>query len=485
MRLPPCVMGDNPGEGALRMARAEKTAMIAARAFFARLVIVLPVLLLGACGAGPERGVSATRITIESAPEQGAEVLVDGIDRGLTPVTIEGVRTGWVDVLVRKENYRRATDRILVKAGAEETFVLEMEPLTGHLSLDSEPAGAEILINDNALGKTPMLRMPLPIGEHVYELRMPNYYPVRESLTVQEDFQYEFKHRLRPIEATLSVLSQPTGAQIWLNNQLQDRKTPARFRLAPDLYVVSVHSKGFVQEEERVTLSPNADQSVTLRMRQGTVPPGMVLIPAGNFLWGEDDRSPDESPRREMLLDAYYIDKHEVTNEQFKKVFPGHDFPKGQEQFPASGISWSQASQYAQAVGKRLPTEAEWEKAARGDDGREYPWGAEFSKSLCNTAELDMGAPTTVGRFLGGASPYGCMDMAGNVYEWVSNWYEAYPGNTQITKDYGQIYRVLRGGSFTTGRFHARCARRHFDRMDAQRADYGLRCVKDVDSSLK
>ncbi|HEX71798.1 MAG TPA: hypothetical protein ENN65_00565, partial [Candidatus Hydrogenedentes bacterium] len=268
---------------------------------------------------------------------------------------------------------------------------------------------------------------------------------------------------------------------IWLNNQLQDQKTPARFRLPPGLYLVSVHSKGFIQEDERLVLEPNAENSVTLRMRQGEVPPGMVLIPAGPFLMGEDGRCPDESPKRAVLLDAFYIDRHEVTNEQFKKVFPGHTFTKGKEQLPVSGVSWTQATQYAQAVGKRLPTEAEWEKAARGEDGREYPWGADFDKSLCNTTELDLGGPTVVGRFLGGASPYGCLDMAGNVYEWVADWYEAYPGNTLVTKDYGQVYRVLRGGSYMSGRFHARCARRHFDRMDAQRADYGFRCAKDVE----
>lgn len=72
--------------------------------------------------------------------------------------------------------------------------------------------------------------------------------------------------------------------------------------------------------------------------------------------------------------------------------------------------------------------------------------------------------------------------MAGNAYEWTSSWYQAYPGNTDVTKEYGQVFRVLRGGSYTTDRFHVRCARRHYDRMDASRADYGFRCAKDVDS---
>jgi iron(II)-dependent oxidoreductase len=87
-----------------------------------------------------------------------------------------------------------------------------------------------------------------------------------------------------------------------------------------------------------------------------------------------------------------------------------------------------------------------------------------------------------VGTYLEAISPAGCFDMAGNVYEWTSSWYEAYPENTAIIKNYGQVFRVLRGGSYRTPQFQARCAMRHFDRMDIKKADYGFRCAKDVAS---
>lgn len=447
---------------------------------FGRLVVMLFLIAGVGCGPAKETG-STPAVTIDSAPEQGASVMIQGVERGVTPLTLEGLPLGWNDVLLKMDRYKRTADRIEIKAGEPQTFVIQMEPLVGYLSLESDPVGAEIILDGNtSAGKTPLFKHPLRIGDHTYELKMENYYPISETLNVEEDFQYEFKHQLKPMEATLNVLSRPTGATIRLNNQDQMKRTPSQFKLQPGTYLITVYSKGFVQEDAKVDLGPNQENTTTLVMKLGEVPPGMVLVPSGEFICGENGRSPDEGPSRKVFLDAFYIDKNEVTNAEYKKVFPGHSFAKGQELFPVTGVSWSEAMDYASKTGKRLPTEAEWEKAARGEDGREYPWGAEYSSNQCNTMESKLDGPVRVGSYLGGGSPWGCMDMAGNAYEWVVDWYDRYEGNNIIVKDYGQIYRVLRGGSFATEKFNARCARRHFDRMDAKRADYGFRCAKDV-----
>jgi iron(II)-dependent oxidoreductase len=299
-------------------------------------------------------------------------------------------------------------------------------------------------------------------------------------MDIRQDYRYTFPHEFIPKDARLSIFSRPTGAKIWIDDELQIQTTPAKFELAPADYSVKVHAKGYLMGEENVTLGPNEERGIELVLKEGDVPPGMVLIPAGRFLMGVNGASPDERPLRQVEVNAFYIDKSEVTNEQFKAVFPQHTFPKGKQLFPVRGISFKQATEYAQAIGKRLPAEEEWEKAARGTDGREYPWGMEFNKDFCNFDDSEAGDVMKVGRFKLGASPYGCLDMAGNVYEWTSSWYQAYPGNADVTKDYGQIFRVLRGGSYRSDRFGVRCARRYYDRMDAVRDDYGLRCAKDV-----
>ena len=187
----------------------------------------------------------------------------------------------------------------------------------------------------------------------------------------------------------------------------------------------------------------------------------MVLIPAGMFLMGSDSTNSDEAPMQSLYQPPFYIDRHEVTNADYKDFiettdhpapthWPDRMFPSGEDNYPIVGISWYDAQAYAQWRGKRLPTEVEWEKAARGDDGRIYPWGDEFIPDWVNTKgdgdAYTMTAP--VGSFPKGVSPYGLFDMSGNAWEWTGDWFDRYPGNTSDNPAYGEQYRVIRGGSW-------------------------------------
>jgi len=447
------------------------------------LVLLSLVFLVSATlGCLPDPTATApTRVTLASSPESGAEVEVGGIRHGTTPVVLENRIPGTVVVVMTKEGYRRAVKTVALPETGEERVVIEMEPLLGYITIESKPPGAQVFLDgDEYVGDTPFVQKAVVVGKHTYELRRKDYKPLSSTLNVEQDYQYTFAHELVPKEAVLTVLSRPTAAKLWLNDDLQRQVTPTRFELTPGEYTVRAYAKGYITGEETVALQPNEQRMVEIALKEGNAPPGMLLVPAGKFIMGLNGGSPDERPQREVEVDAFYIDRCEVTHEAFKTVFPSHTFEKNHEQYPVVGVSFEQAGQYAQAVGKRLSTEQEWEKAARGTDGREYPWGNEFDKALCNFDGSKTGGVVRVGQYKLGASPYGCLDMAGNAFEWTATWYQAYPGNADVTKEYGQVFRVLRGGSYMTDRFYARCARRHYDRMTATRADYGFRCAKDV-----
>ena len=445
--------------------------------------IALVTCIALVCGCGRTADVQpGGKIIIASSPESGAEVSIRGVSRGHTPVTIERLVAGKALVVLVKDGYKRATRMVRVPERGEHRIVVELEPLVGYVTFECKPQGAEVFLDGvEFLGTTPVVHRPIVVGKHTYELRKENYKPTSSTITVEKDYRYTFAHELTPKEARLSIFSRPSNARVWLNDEERLETTPTKLELTPGTYTVRIHSKGYVEAEETVLLGPNEERSIEVVLRQGDVPAGMVLVPAGKFIMGTDGASPDERPQREVYVDAFYIDKFEVTNQEFKAVFALRKFSKDEERFPVVGISFNQATEYAQKVGKRLPTEAEWEKAARGTDGREYPWGMEFDASRCNFSETGVNDVVRVGTYRPGVSPYGCMDMAGNAYEWASDWYQAYPGNTDVTKDYGQIFRVLRGGSFASDRFMVRCARRHYDRMGSAGHDYGFRCVKDIE----
>ncbi|MDR4506660.1 MAG: formylglycine-generating enzyme family protein [Candidatus Brocadiaceae bacterium] len=198
----------------------------------------------------------------------------------------------------------------------------------------------------------------------------------------------------------------------------------------------------------------------------------MVLIPAGEYIMGEKGKV--------VFVDAFYIDRFPITNLQYKKFLEASEakepFYWNNERFnkplqPVVGISWYDAVAYATWAGKRLPKEVEWGKAARGIDGREYPWGNMQPDNTRAIYDLDpnTGAPASIGGRKEGASPFGCFDMAGNVWEWCDDWYEE-----------GK-FRVVRGGSWVNHHYILRSAYRSCSYPEGRDNNVGFRCVKDVE----
>lgn len=185
----------------------------------------------------------------------------------------------------------------------------------------------------------------------------------------------------------------------------------------------------------------------------------MVTIPAGEFMMGEDYVKKAVGPKHKAYLDEYEIDRYDVTNGDYYQFVtkterkpPKHWMDKRvfieKKNHPVTFVSWYDAEAYCAWRGKRLPTEAEWEKAARGVDGRIFPWGNQFVKENANVYMLGIGDTSPVGQFEAGKSPYGVYDMAGNVFQWTQDWFKPYPNNSIENPNYGETHKVLRGGSF-------------------------------------
>ena len=245
--------------------------------------------------------------------------------------------------------------------------------------------------------------------------------------------------------------------------------------------------------------------------------PDMVLVPAGEFARGDDGGEPDERPRRRLTLAGFALDRTEVTVGAYKQCMAAgacekRDLPASEKDaaLPVTGVSWNDAARYCAFAGKRLPTEAEWEKAARGPDGRRYPWGDAFSCARGNfgtyggdgrcAEEGAPGAPRAVGSFPDGASPYGALDLAGNVWEWVADRYDpgyyrrapahdpigplgppgpaGSPGPAGAPRPAPPELRVLRGGGCCSIFGLPRAADRLALPEDYRDVDIGFRCAR-------
>jgi len=213
----------------------------------------------------------------------------------------------------------------------------------------------------------------------------------------------------------------------------------------------------------------------------------MVYVPAGEFEMGSN-ASADEQPIHTVYLDAFWIDKTEITNSMYRLCFESgfckdtsrislHD--TNMANHPVAGVTWQQAATYCEWAGKRLPTEAEWEKAARGTDGRSFPWGDQASGCYIGCT----GSEQPVGSYPGGASPYGALDMAGNLWEWVADWYDKdyynlSPVQNPSGPDGGSL-KVLRGGAWTTySPAWIRTSYRYKSNPSDSIKDIGVRCAQ-------
>lgn len=235
----------------------------------------------------------------------------------------------------------------------------------------------------------------------------------------------------------------------------------------------------------------------------------MSYVPPGKFIIGSNEMDTNslgkefglrekklfenERPARSIHLDSFYIDKFEVTIKDYRLFivktgqpppdnWENPEYLEKRKMHPVSAVSWFDASEYCKWAGKRLPTEEEWEKAARGPNGNKYPWGNDYDDKKAN---LDMGDTVPGGSMPEDKSFYGVYDMAGNLTEWTSSWYKAYPGSPMESKYFGETYKVVRGGAgsleghYNLGSINSRSSFREYYPPGGKGIDVGFRCAKD------
>jgi formylglycine-generating enzyme required for sulfatase activity len=230
----------------------------------------------------------------------------------------------------------------------------------------------------------------------------------------------------------------------------------------------------------------------------------MLLVPAGKFILGSENGNVNERPVQDVQLDAFYMDIYEVTNSAYKACvdagqctapalntlggFITNYYDDAQYgNYPVVYVTWFQARSYCTWRGSQLPTEAQWEKAARGTDGPPYPWGQYINCDRANYENCARNSTSPVGSLPEGKSPYGLYDLSGNVWEWVADWYsdtyyQTSPFPSNPTGPQAGLFRVLRGGSFVDNENSQRSALRNRELPENFNWNIGFRCARDVTS---
>jgi len=291
----------------------------------------------------------------------------------------------------------------------------------------------------------------------------------------------------------LKVSTEPEGASLEVDSGekgvspaiLEVPAGPRKIKISKDGYrseskEVVVAAEGVVRLQIKLSSSSASTSVSIVSERRGKDEAEMLRIPGGEFLQGLA-----EGASTKIFLKAFWIDKYEVTNAQYAQYMQETNRPKpaywddpayNRPDLPVVGVRWEDASAYARWAGKRLPSETEWVKAAGGEDGRSYPWGSNWEAERCNSAGSQdaFEGPAPVGKFPLGASPYGVMDMAGNVWEWV-----AYEPSSVTSPDPGT--RIGKGGSWANSREQATISSKAKGNVTLADCIIGFRCAMDAD----
>ena len=489
----------------------------------------------------PERIPTLATLEVTSTPD-GATVSIDGSWIGNTPLREHQVDTGTsgqkvVTLRMELEGYESEVRPVALKGGERVPVTVQLKKRVVRietkaiLDVDSTPRGAAVYLDKQPIGTTPLRGYQVETGARGQKrvnvrIEHPGYKPGRIPLTLNGGQSRSLDVALEKVPqpgktATLSITSTPSGGTVYLGGE-EVGKTPMKG------YKVSLGTRDW--KEVRVTIGQKGDavhfpeykdlkltqnqhkfwhfQEEFLQQPRTRKPVDldkMVLIPAGEFRMGTDRlRSKMAEPVHVVSLDAFYIDKYEITLGEYKHFLMNTDHrplpewvPKyaPSDEHPVVGVSWHDAMAYATWAGKRLPTEAEWEKAARGGLlDMHYPWGNEEPDSLRANFGNATDRLAGVGKYP--ANAFGLYDMAGNVSEWCldpwdADFYANSPqenpfagkkGRDETIHNFKTVkgLRIFRGGSSIDDTIGVHVAGRNYVDAKARKTNIGFRCARDA-----
>ncbi len=402
--------------------------------------------------AAPVDKVDYGTLRVNSRP-QGAEVYVDGELKGKTPLAVPRIEAGDRTVIIHSDGFADSTEAVTVRANQTMDLSKALAELTGKLEVTTTPPDAQVFIDDKYVGQSPYKNPAIRTGNYKVALKLKNFADGSATATVEANRTARVDERLKGLPGKIVVSTTPAKATVFVDGN-EAGKSLYSGPAEPGTHKIRVSLNGYQDGEKEVEVKPGQSAAATFTLEEapkgyagGGSSGGMVTIPAGNFLYGDDKKS--------VYLAAFKIDRTEVTVADYARCVQAGKCTKpdsssdpdnwgkpGRENHPVNDVNWNDAKAYCEWAGKRLPSEQEWEKAARGTDGRTYPWGEQ--EPTCDRTILDEGGlgcgkngTWPVCSKPNGNSPYGLCDMTGNVWEWTADWYTV------------NETRVLRGGSWS------------------------------------
>jgi len=462
--------------------------------------------------SAPQSASEPSKLRILTRPN-GAMVFVDGRQMGPAPLTLTKLK-GRVVISARLAGYGEASKRVRLRVGKSMKITLLLDKMitTGAIRILSTPAGAEWYLDNDYMGTTPDTALNIKPGNHTIKVTKQGSDVWQQSVQVRKGQTSELVASLnrQVLTHALTINATPSDARIRILN-IGPKYRPG-IQLQPGNYHIEVSRSGYERVDAWIALG-DADlvHSVTLNKAATTYASrpssggsstvagiAMVSIPSGSFMMGSYNGNGDERPVHRVNINSFKMGKYEVTQSQWQSVMGSNPSNFKGDNRPVEQVSWDDIQTFIRKLNSqtgqhfRLPSEAEWEYAARAKTNTKYSWGNDIS---CDKASYDGGKNSSCYHKSGGnyrgtqsvgsyaPNSYGLYDMHGNVREWVGDWYhDSYngaPTNGVAWESGIRAHRVLRGGGWFDTPFDLRSTHRNRYTADGRSGDIGFRLVLD------